>query len=492
MTAPRRWLLVAVLATGVLGAVASTGRGAAGPAATGRPGSLPVTTASLVCPAISGTPDAVTTVTVASVRSLLPGRGDDKLSTTVTPLAGGRLHARPLALRTATRIRYSSTPDPVLLSMTGPGADTVAADQRRLVPSGRGRGLVSSRCLTPATDWWVTGADGRIGFTDLLYDDHIGKLLFLANPGRTAANLTVTAWSAGGRLQPPKLRSFTVPASEALLLPVADYAPDAAFVTLHVHANSGRVAASVVDRRVHGVRPAGVDWIPPTRPPAAELVIPGFPGGGGSRWLIVTNPGAVDATVSLRLSTLHGSFAPAGHPTVLVRAEHSIAVNLTESFGAVAGAVVLSSDGPVTAAGISTSRLAGRPFPDIQWQPAGELLDGPAVIPEGTPPFDSASRLYLTAPGRHAQVRVAAADGKSETVEVRAGRTTVFDPELAFGSAGFGPMLLTPVGAAPVYGSRMLYAAGAHGPLLTSEQPTVLPRAVSLPAVHADMRTALP
>ncbi len=190
-----------------------------------------------------------------------------------TPLTGASARPHRLPRRTVVRVGSVKPGHAVLVTAEGSGAAAVAADQQRLIPHGSNRGLFSTACLEPATDWWITGADGRIGYIDTLV---------LANPGTTAANVTVTAWSSGGALEPPKLQSFTVDPLSAVDLPVANYAPDAANVTLHVHANSGRVTAEVRDIRVNGIRAAGLDWIPPTRPPARSLVVPGIPAGAGT------------------------------------------------------------------------------------------------------------------------------------------------------------------------------------------------------------------
>lgn len=483
MTVPARWFLAAVLVVGALAGAATAGRSVAGAPdrPTGR--SLPVTGAALVCPMATGTSDAPVVLSVASVAGALPRRTDDRSVKTVTRLTGSKATAQTLPPGGLARTQTTQTAAPVLLTAKGAAADTVAADQRRLVPGGRWRGLVSSRCLPADVDWWLTGADGRIGYTDLL---------LLANPGATPANLTVSAWAAGGQLHPPKLQSYTVPAYRSVLLPVADYAPDAALVTLHVHANTGRIAANVLDNRVTGIRAAGVDWIGPTRPPATDIVVPGFPGSSGPRRVILTNPGDRDATVGVKLSTASGSFAPAGHPTVLVRAGHSSLVDLTESFGQSPGAVLLHSDVPVTASGFSQLTAGAKTFPDLQWQPAAEPLDGPAVLPDNYPPFDGVIRLFLTAGGSATKVRVGTVGGDSETVEIRAGRTVVFDPLDAFGTAGRGPLVLSPLSEAPVYAARTLYFLGAHGPLVTSEEPSLLPKPVRLPPAIDDLRAALP
>lgn len=483
MKAPTRWFLAALLVVGALAVAASLDRSAAGAPDRTSGGSLPVTAAALVCPMAVGSDDAPLVTTVATVGGAVPGRAGDRVTTTLTPLRGVTAKPDTLPHRAVTRVQSTNTVAAVLLSATGPGADLVAADQRRLVPATRHRGLISTPCRAPGVDWWLTGADGRIGYDDLLV---------LSNPGSTPANLTVSAWSGGGRLNPPKLQSYTLPARRTVALPVADYAPDAALVTLHVHANSGRVTADVLDHRLDGIRAQGVDWLGPTQPPATDLVIPGFPGHGGPRRVIVTNPGGQDATVGLKLSTESGSFAPAGHPTALVRAGHSAMVDLSESLGEKPGAVLLHSDQPVTASGFSQLTGGARAHPDLHWQAAARPLDGPAVLPDNAPPFEGVSRVFVTAPRGPAKVRVSTVGGKTRTVPIRGGRTVVIDPVAAFGTAGRGPLVLTPVGAAPVYVSRTLYFFGTHGPLMTAEQPSPLPRPVPLPAAVDDLRAALP
>jgi hypothetical protein len=480
MTVSRRWgPVLGIVVLAALAVAGSSGRSTAGPRSIPGGVALPVDSAAYVCPDVTGATASPAVLSVAGVRHLAAS----SLAVTSTPLTGSRAKPAALALRPVARVQSTAASSGVVIAANGPGAGDVVADVRRLIPRGRNRGLFSTPCLAPGTDVWITGADGRVGFTDTLA---------VSNPGSTVANVTVTAWASTGRLVPPKLQAFTVAAGQTAVLPVANYTPDAAFVSLHVHANSGRITADVLDRRINGVQPAGIDWIPPTRPPATDVVVPGLPGGPGLRRLIVANPGAADATVSLRLATVSANFSPAGHPTLLVRAGHTAVVDLTTSLGARSGAVVLHSDVPVTAAVLSEATATGK-LPDTQWLVASAGLTGPAALADNTPPFGNTVRVYLAAPAAAGQVRISAVAGtKSTTVDVPAGRTVTFDPVAAFGNDAFGPLLFTPVGSAPVYASRMLYALGAHGPLNTAELPTLLPSATALPPVVEDPRAALP
>ncbi len=118
-------------------------------------------------------------------------------------------------------------------------------------------------------------------------------------------------------------------------------------------------------------------------------------------------------------------------------------------------------------------------------------FDGPAVLPDNTPPFHTNVRIYLTAPDGAGRVRLTTADGKSAVVAVRAGRTVIVDPLERLGDEATGPILLRSMTSGDVYVSRTLYAPGAHGPLTTAEQPTLLPAAVRLPPVAVDPRAAV-
>jgi hypothetical protein len=477
-----RWPGLAVGLLAALIAATAVTRPDAATSETRRSSSQPVTTTDLVCPNVGGTDTSPTTLTVANVSAELPGGERRTARIRTTPLTGPRAKTQTLPTRAVNRVAVKSLTPAMLIEADGPGAGAVIADQSRLISRGVLRSLFSAPCLAPATDWWITGAEGRVGYTDALV---------LANPGRTVVNLTVSVWSTKGPIEPPKLQSYTVDPRSSQLLMLSDYAPDGALLTLHVHANSGRLVAQVLDRRVTGIEPAGLDWIPPTQPPATDLVIPGYLGGPGPRHLVLCAPGDRDATVNLRLATTSGNFAPAGRQTVVVRAGHAVDVRLTSTFANSPGSVVLHSDQPVTAAGLSSAGLVSdRDHPDIQWQPAGLPLTGPAVLAANEPPFDRTARVYATAPEAAAAVRVTPVGGPSRLLKIPAGRTLSWDPEAALSDAAYGPLVFTPVRGGPVYVSRSLFAYGVHGPLVTSEQPALLPSAINLPAAVRDDRVA--
>ena len=477
----RRWFAAGCAGLVAVGLAGGLTGSAADEALRPRASLLPVTASSVVCPNLGGSADAPSVLAVAAVGDRLRPVSIDRPAVTLTSMSGPGAKPRPLDFDVQLRQSSTKAAGAAVVTAEGPGAGTIAALQRRLNPSGLRRGLLSIPCLPPGTDWWLAGAEGGIGFNDELV---------LTNPGSAVANVTVTAWSERGPLDPPKLRAFTLDANTSTRLVVADYFPDEPHVTMHVTATSGRITAAVLDSRFTGVTPGGIDWIAPTQPPALEVVVPGYVGNPGSRSVVITNPGDIDATVDLRIARQDGNFVPAAHPSVVVRAGHSISLDITEAMAAIPGAVLLNSDQPIVAAGLT--KLVGtgdRMRPDIQWQPAGAPITGPTVLADNFPPFDRNVRVFLVAPDAASSVRVAAG-GKSRVIRVDGGRTYVMDPKIAFGPDFTGPYVITPRGAAPVYLARTLFAYGDHGPLVTSTPAVPLPKPVELPPVVADQRAA--
>jgi hypothetical protein len=253
------------------------------------------------------------------------------------------------------------------------------------------------------------------------------------------------------------------------------------------------VAAAIGDLEYRGTTPRGGDWIAPTAPPARDAVVTGFFRGATENVLDIANPGDRDATVSLRVLTRSKNFVPAGHPTVVVRAGHTIAVDMSSAIAGEAAGIALSSDQPVTASGL-TADAPATGFRELAWLPAQLPMRTPAGIANTIPPFGQRVELLLTAPEGAARVRLTTSTGASTTINVPGGRTVDVDLRAALhaGSAGPGPLLVTPLDPAPVYAVRTMYALGAHGPLVASSAPVTLPQPTVLPAVVSDPRAAQP
>ena len=479
-------------AVGVVALAAVVAAGSATRPATVSPGSAPtatrpVTKVQLVCPGLDGSGRAPVQISAVDTAKLLDPAGAMPVRVSVAPLhvrtsdgVAGPVAATTLSLGPSATLTFASRLPATVVTATGPGAGNVVASQHQLVSDGSLRGLVSAPCQPATTDSWITGADGRVGHNDVMV---------VGNPGSTDAQVTVSAWSVTGPVDLPKLQSLTVPAGQGVELDLANYVPDAGLVTLHLHADSGRVAASVRDNQTAGLSAAGTDWLAPTLPPAGHLVVPGFLGGPGPRLLLVTNPGRDDATVRLRLVTADRAFVPAGHPQLVVPPGRSAFVDLSTSLGGAVAAAELTSDHPVVAAGMSQATASGQ-LSDLAWQAAVPALTGPGVLAENTPALGGGGVLALTTLDQPATVRLVGRSGRSRTVQVGAGRTVIFDLRSVLGDDGAGPVAVVPV-SGQVWASRSIEASGAHGPLLTTIVPATLPGSIRLPAVREDLRVAV-
>jgi hypothetical protein len=206
----------------------------------------------------------------------------------------------------------------------------------------------------------------------------------------------------------------------------------------------------------------------------------------------LANPGDRDVSVSLRVLTPTKNFVPAGHQTVIVPAGRTTSVDLSGAVAGEAAAVLVDSDGPVAAAGL-TAQAPADGFRELAWLGAQPALGAAAAVASTAPPFGQKVHLILTAPTATARVRLSTPSGASTVVTVPAGRTADVDLRAVFkaGTGGPGPLLLTPLDGS-VYAIRTLYASGAHGPLIAASAPMVLPRPTDLPPVVADLRAALP
>jgi hypothetical protein len=155
------------------------------------------------------------------------------------------------------------------------------------------------------------------------------------------------------------------------------------------------------------------------------------------------------------------------------------------------GAVALQSDQPIIASGLSvTVESGGRP--DLMWLGPTPPIQGPAAVADGKQPDGGHTILYLSAPRGTARVKVGVPNGHTATLTVPAGKSIATEiTGKVRESRGPQPFVVTPIGTAPVYGTRALYLAGAHGALITGEPLIGLPKPLPLPSVREDPHVAV-
>jgi hypothetical protein len=474
-------LVVAVLL--VVAIVASLTGSTAAPVAVPPVVTAPVTSTTLICPSISSSPISTKgQATVADVSGALTPPSTSTGTVHSTVLAGAprtttSLHLAPVAV-IASKPKVSPT---VAVTATGSVAATIAADQVSETTSGRFRSLTDSRCEAAATDWWFAGANGNVGYNDTLT---------LANPSPTNAQVSIDLTGPKGTITNPRLDSLRVRPHNALHFSIASIAPDDGPLTIHVHATSGAVTAALLDRRTSALSSDGADYLPPTAGPARSAVVAGFAQSQGSQSLVLGNPGEVDANVALKLVTKSGEFTPTTVGQLVVPANRTISVNLDRGFGGSTGAVVVTSDQPVVAQGLSV--ISDRPQrPDLTWLAATAPLSGAAAVADGREPDGGHCLLLLSAPAAAGQVKVTTPGGQTQTISVPSRESVSVDITTTVkAGGGQSSFVVIPVGTAPVYGVRMLSFNGAHGALAASEPLVALPGPTVLPPVRSDPRVA--
>jgi len=448
-------------------------------------GTAAVTATTVICPAMIGTGSStVTSASIADVSKALTPRAPSGGTVFASTLLGkksatSKLHLAPVA----TVKSHSGLSLATAVIATGPVAASLGVDEvSETANAGRFRSLIGSNCQSPATNWWFAGADGRVGYSDAL---------FIANPAPTAAEVAISLWTKKGPISPPHLGAVAVPGRSRVAIGIASVAPDDATIAVHVHADSGAVVAGLVDRRFAALNSNGADFVPPTASPAKAGLIPGFFSGVGSRKLVLADPGPVDATVSVRLVTKSGSFAPSGANQVVVHQQHTKIIDLTKVFGGQPGAVEWTSDQPVVAEGLMVASDPGL-RPDFMWLAAVPPLSGPAAVATGTEPDGGKTFVVLTATGGAAVAKLTTPSGKSRSLRLRAGTSAAVDVTATINAgSGPAPFVITPIGVAPVYGVRVLVFHGAHGALITGEPLLSLPHPIQLPPVRDDPRIAV-
>lgn len=265
------------------------------------------------------------------------------------------------------------------------GAGGLEAGYTTRVTSGRERGLAGVRCAEPSATTWLIGPGPA----------EAALTLHLTNADKAVAFADIEVHAAEGRITPEQATGIEVKPGEHREIDLRKLAPSADVMALGVTTTSGRLAVSARATLTSG----GVDWLPAAAPPATHVVVPGIPGGGGRRELLVAAPGDTDALVRIRAITEDAAYATKGRETLDVPAGAVASLDLTTGIGGQPAALEITSETPVVAGLVAagTGEQA-----DVAFTASTPALDlGSAVAANG-----KGSRLILTAPGQAGKVRV--------------------------------------------------------------------------------------
>jgi len=294
---------------------------------------------------------------------------------------------------------------------------------------GSARGLSGVSCTSPQADHWFAGVD---------VSADAQSSLIVVNLDSTEAVVDLTAYGPKGRL--PASRGLRVPGNSAATISLQVIARNADPVTVRVTTSQGRVAAFVrqfdwVDQSV-----VGADWVPDASAAGTDLVLSGLAAGKGTRRLVVTNPGDLNASVAVDVLTAEGTSQLAGLDTVQVPPQTTRAFELSDGLGGQAAGLHLTANQDVIAGVVGDN---GEPAAGSDAVIAGVTT---ALPPDGVWPIaagkSATSTLQLVNPGDQDATATVTTNsgsgtgsGTSVDVTVRAGSLAAVDlPKSTSGS----------------------------------------------------------
>lgn len=308
--------------------------------------------------AAAGDPRATTSVSAVAVRALPDREGT---------LTGTALDSEEPQLEVSQQgkgAQIKSARASVLLEGVGVMASATSGVVFSAATSGIDAGLSAAPCLPPGTQHWFTGIGaGAADRTELI----------LSNPDDAQAEVDVRYFGRQGRVVVAGGQGVVVEAHASRTVSLSGLMEADGPFSVEIQASEGRVAAVGRRARTSDLKPAGVDWQLPATVPSTTVVIPAVPEGAGTRELVVANPGTDRAAVAVQVLGLQGPLAPAGAETIEVAPESTASVDLAPGLLGEVGAVKLTSDQPVTASVVSTSKRAGA-TPDFAVQSAAPPL----------------------------------------------------------------------------------------------------------------------
>ncbi|QNP63602.1 DUF5719 family protein [Streptomyces genisteinicus] len=364
---------------------------------------------------------------------------------------------------------------------TGALAPGWTAQQTTTVPAGSGRGLLGVSCTAPDTDFWFPGASLAEKRQDYVH---------LTNPDDTSAVADVELYGKDGRLKSTLSEGITVPPGGAVPVLLSTLTADKADdVTVHVTTRTGRVGAVV--RSADDTD--GSDWLAASADPAGTAVLPGIPADATSVQLVAFAPGEEDADLAVRLSGPTGTITPAGFEKLRVKSGMTATVDLKDVTKGEAGSLIL---GPAQAdratpvvAALRVVRGKGDKK-EVAFIPAAAPVGDRATVTDNR---DRGSFLSLTAPGKAAQVEVAASAGTRggtaavKTYTVKAGTTLTITAPVPEGLRGTYALTVRTVSGGAVHASRMLEVPDDGIPMFTVQNLPDDRGTVSVPVAEQDL-----
>jgi hypothetical protein len=389
----------------------------------------------------------------------------------------GRAQAAPKGKPSATTVVSTAVRGGVVVQASGSLAQGLDVEQTS------GTNLPTAACSSPGTDFWFAGPGQRTA----------GRIqVYLMNPGSQPADANVDMFTDAGPLQQTTDNGITVPPHGMIVQSLAPVLRNSRSVNLHVRTSTGQVAAAVQESTGAG---EGA-WLPPAQAPATHLVIPGLPAAAGSRQLYLAVPGVKDANVKVSAVTSRGTYQPTGAGGIDIPGGSAAEVSLP-SLAGIPAAIKLTASTPITATVMIPGGTNGSPG---SFTAAAPALEEQGVVAYNVTGPGRVSALVLSAP--HATARVSVAQipsagsaGRTQTVQVRSGKSVVVALKAVPGAPRGTPfaVVISPLpGSGPVYAGRVISSSGAGGTLQAMLSVASALTTVPLPPVRSAAIATVP
>jgi len=329
------------------------------------PQRVPLDRIDLVCPSPLGSAPSIS-VTQAEVT---PASGAPEGEGSGRVVAGVGPDQAPLRVPIGTVVGAPRAPGPSVISGSGTSAPGLAAS----LTENRPRAATS--CAVPESDLWFSGLGA--GPTH-------GSVIELVNPDEANGVADVTVYSEEGILDVPALRGIAVPGDSSIRLTLAEVLPRRGQLGVRVSVSRGRLGVSVTDRNDElGEGDVSTEWLPAQSTPTTGNVLLGLPD-AGQHQLVITNPGADEAVVSVRVLTATAPFVPTGVAQLQVPPESVGVLSLSDVISDAVGAEGPDGLGLIVEASVPiTTSLRSLVAGDLSFTgPAETLEQAWQLVPE--------------------------------------------------------------------------------------------------------------
>ena len=223
----------------------------------------------------------------------------------------------------------------------------------------------ASTCMAPSVSQWFVGGTADVTSKGTLN---------LVNSGLGRALVGVTVVTENGT-QPEQV--FLVGANTYKSISLSSLSPGSKRLAIHVVPQTGRVNAFLVDERGRGLRALGGDVVNSLESPSKSIHIPAIPhfsknGKSHSHTLRIVIPGEVGATINAVITSTNGTYSPAGIDGKFIPGGKVVEFPLNLQMPTGKLSLAITSERPLVASVMSQTNSGGKS--DFVWStPVTEL-----------------------------------------------------------------------------------------------------------------------